>query len=572
MRIRHSLKAFIPVILMLVSERTVLAQGGPPMAYGGMPVVQQAPGPYGMPMAGPPQAPASYGMYPYQSPFQGMYEQTYQRDGTWFQKSVNGFGPANKPRESFVNLDFTRTINRKMSGLVGADGVQTYFQQNDPASDGITPGLDQFNYFDAVKASIIPQLKTNGIRLSGGFWNADDSGFLYSGGFQFDDTVTFDARERALAGRMSTAAALSFQRDPRGSNQPFNTGGRSDMDILKNDILAPGVVFDAADNVSYGAYGTTFDVLDRTLVNLYGIPTTSGNTPIVLNGETAPYDLQFILKQSINTGGANAAWAFSPVYEKDNIKVRPIVGGRYFRVDETFSFYGESTLLGYTAIGDADIPVNAKTFSPNDGRTPTTVVAQTYVLPAGTTDGIVYSYINSQVVTDLAGPEIGFQYELGSKKGIQLTGSTRLAAMYNTERLKMSGDNIGNFMGIEVVPDPITGNSVLTRMYDTSTYQGKSLNAFSDNVTGTHMSPLLEQSLNANIPIFSRVPVLRNMWQLEDAKLSLGWTLLVIGQVADPNDSIVYNSSPISGEFLHYQIERNTFYQNTFNIGVNWNY
>jgi len=184
----------------------------------------------------------------------------------------------------------------------------------------------------------------------------------------------------------------------------------------------------------------------------------------------------------------------------------------------------------------------------------------------------VYSYINSQVVSNLAGPEIGFQYELGSKKGIQITGSTRLAAMFNTERLKMSGDNIGNFMGVEVVEDPITGNNVFTRMYDTSTYQGPTLNASSDNATSTHMSPLLEQSLNAQIPIFNRVPVLRNMWQLEDAKLSLGWTLLVIGQVADPNDSIVYNSSPISGEFLHYHTERNTFYQNTFNVGVNWAY
>jgi len=511
-------------------------------------------------------------MYPYQSPFQGMYEQTYQRDGTWFQNSMSGFGPFNKPRESFVNLDFTRTYNRKMSGLVGADDVQTYFQQNDPASDGITPGLEYFNYFDAVKASAIPQLKTNGIRLSGGFWNPDGSGFLYSGGYQFQDTATFDARERALVGHMDTAEALRFQRNPLGDSQPFSLGGRTDMDILKNDILAPGVVFDSADNVSYGALGTTFDVLDRTLVNLYGIPTTSGNTPIVFNGETAPYDLQFILKQSMNTGGANAAWAFSPVYEKDNIKVRPTVGGRYFRIDETFNFYGESTLLGYTAIGDADIPVNAKTFSPADGKTPTTVTAQTYTLPTNTSDGIVYSYINSQVVSNLAGPEIGFQYELGSKKGIQITGSTRLAAMFNTERLKMSGDNIGNFMGVEVVPDPITGNNVFSRMYDTSTYQGPTLNAFSDNATSTHMSPLLEQSLNAQIPIFNRVPVLRNMWQLEDAKLSLGWTLLVIGQVADPNDSIVYNSSPISGEFLHYHTERNTFYQNTFNVGVNWAY
>lgn len=561
MRIRHSLKALIPVIMMLVSERTVLAQGGPPMPYGGMPT------------AGPQQPPASYGMYPYQSPYQGMFEQTYQSDGNWFQNSVNGFGPFNKPRESFINLEYTRTINQKLSGLVGAKGVQTYLQQNDPASNDISPGMSFYNYFDAAHSSIIPQVVSNGIKLSGGFWNPDGSGFLYSGGFQFQNTETFDARKVAMANRLDTATELAFQRDSgRMSNARFSLGGRTDLDILKNDILAPGAVFDSTDSVSYGLFGTTFDVLDRTLLNLYGIPTTSGNTPLVVNGETAPYDLEYVLKHTINTGGANAAWAFSPVYDNEGIKVRPVVGGRYFRIDETFRFNGESTLLSYTALGDADTPVNAKTFRPDDGTTPTTTTAQTYVLPTGVTDGIVYSYINSQVVSNLAGPEIGFQYELGRTKGIQITGSTRLAAMFNSERLRLRGDNIGNFMGIEVVPDPITGANIASRMYETSTQQGASLNAFQDTANSTHLSPLFEQSLSANIPIFSRVPVLKDMWQLEDARLSVGWTFLMIGQIAEPNESIVYDSSPVTGQFLHYQTERNTFYQNTFNFGVNWNY
>ena len=372
---------------------------------------------------------------------------------------------------------------------------------------------------------------------------------------------------------MDEALALQFQRDSgRIGYQPFNLGGRNDLDILKNDILAPGVVFDTADNVSYGLFGSTFDVLDRTLLNLYGLPTTSGNTPIVLNGETAPYDLNFVLRQTMNTGGAHAAWAFNPVYDNDNIKVRPIFGGRYFRIDETFQFDGASTLLSYNDDGDADTPINAKVFLPGTGIIPTTPPTRTYVAPIGPTSLIVYSYINSQVVSNLSGPELGFHYELGRTKGIQVTGSTRVAAMFNNEKLRLSGDNIGNFMGIEVVPDPVTGANIATRMYDTNTTQGPSLNAFTDRTSSTHLSPLLEQSLNAQIPIFGRVPVLKDMWQLEDAKLSLGWTFLLIGQVADPNDSIVYDSSPVTGEFLHYKADRNSFYQNTFNVGINWSY
>ena len=96
MRIRHSLKAIIPVILLLAGAQNVHAQGGPPMQ--GMPMP-------GYPQAGPQQVPGSYGMYPYQSPYQGMFEQTYQRDGTWFKNSVSGFGPNNRPRDWFMTLD-----------------------------------------------------------------------------------------------------------------------------------------------------------------------------------------------------------------------------------------------------------------------------------------------------------------------------------------------------------------------------------------------------------------------------------------------------------------------------------
>lgn len=570
MRIRHSLKSLIPVILMLASARTAQAQAGPPMpgmAGPGMP------GP-GMPMAGAQQIPGSYGMYPAQSPYQGMFEQTYQRDGTWFKNSVNGFGPSNKPRDWFVTLDYTKSFNRKMHGLVGADNVQTYFQQNDPANNGINPGLSFYRYFDAASASIIPQLSTNGIRLSGGFWNPDGSGFLYSGGYQFEGTSTFDARSHALADQLDTATALAFQRDGgRLGSQPVNLGGRTDLDIIKNEILAPGVIFDTTGNLPRGIFGTTNEVLNRNLFNLYGLPTTDGKTNSIMGGETSPYDLNYVISQSLSAGGANAAWAFSPVYDTDNIKVRPIFGGRYFRIDETFRFDGASTLLAYNDDGDADTPDNAKVFLPGTGVIPTTPTVRTYEAPIGRTSLIVYSYINSQVVSTLSGPELGFQYDLGRTKGIQVTGSTRVAAMFNNEKLKMRGDNIGNFMGTQLATeDPLTGETVSTDMFNTDTTQGPSRNAFSDTGSNTHLSPLFEQSFNAQIPIFGRVPVLQDMWQLKDAKLSLGWTFLLIGQVADPNDSIVYDSSPTTGDFLHYKSDRNTFYQNTLNVGVNWSY
>ena len=226
------------------------------------------------------------------------------------------------------------------------------------------------------------------------------------------------------------------------------------------------------------------------------------------------------------------------------------------------------------ATRDGDTPDNAKVFLPDTGVAPTTTTDGDYdVAVIGATDLVVYSYIRSQVVTNLYGPEIGLHYELGKGKGIRLSGGTRVAAMFNSETLRLSGDNMGNPMRTELaVADPITGATTESNMYDTSTRQGPSLNAFTDVATNTHISPLLEQTVTAEIPIFDRVPVLRDIAILEDAKLSVGWTGLFIGEVADPNKSINYTSSPVTGKFLSYRPNHANFIQNTFNFGVNWNY
>ena len=87
-----------------------------------------------------------------------------------------------------------------------------------------------------------------------------------------------------------------------------------------------------------------------------------------------------------------------------------------------------------------------------------------------------------------------------------------------------------------------------------------------------HVSPLFEQNLTANIPLFDRVPVLRDMPILENSSLQVGWTFLWIGEVADPANSIVWASNPRAGLFPTIDIHRNDFYQHTFRLGVNCEY
>ncbi len=110
-------------------------------------------------------------------------------------------------------------------------------------------------------------------------------------------------------------------------------------------------------------------------------------------------------------------------------------------------------------------------------------------------------------------------------------------------------------------------------MFDTSTDNGQlTQNAFRDSNETTHLSPMFEQSLNAELPIFSHVPVLRDVWQLEHARLRLGWTYTWIGEVANPTTSIRWESNPRAGVFPSLKIEREEFFQNTFNAGINWEF
>lgn len=568
MRIRHSLKAFVPFILMLAAGRNVQAQYGPPGSEG--------------------MAPPGFGVYQPQSPYQNVFDQTYESDGMWFNRTIQGL---DAQRDWFFNARYVQTRTRKLDGIFGADGVQTYTQQNDPAGDGLGGQQDLHFYgaFDPATADMIPKLKTHGIQIGGGFWNADGSGLLLNGSFTPEQTSTYDARARIEAMRMETYRALALVAG--GGRVPLpgaNAGGRTDLDIVKNDILAPGVVFDATDSISYGMYGTTFDVLDRTLMNLHGIPILHGTGDVRVtdeqNGTTVPYDLQFIMQHSIQTAGGSADWAFSPAYERGRLTVRPIFGGRYLQVDETFQFYGEGTRLTWGDL-DADAPITTKVPAPADGidddddfiidnideqngGTPGPGTSTTFIAPLGVNDLIVESFILSNVESSLAGPQFGFQYDLGDRDGLQLSGNTRFGLMLNREKIRLGGNNIFDFMGREVVPDPVTGANVFVRGFDTET----DLNRFADTSSSTHLSPLFEQGINAQIPIFRGVPVLKDMWQLEEAHLTVGASFLWVGQVADPNQSVYYESSPFAGVFPTIEPDRMSFYQTSFNVGINWSF
>ncbi len=563
MRIRHSLKAIVPFVLTLAAGQFVSAQDAFP-SPGTPPGFLPAPG------SGSPYSAGSV--------FDPRFSQTYNDEGMWFQHSRNGFGPNNSPRQPFLTLDYTYSRTRKLGGILGNTSSQSYYQQNDPDSDGIIDDLAYFRYFDPARGSYIPELRNSGLKATGGWWNVDGSGFIMDIGWQSDSSSEYDARAGLMSQRIDTATALALASN--GGNviaKPFKTNGGSDLGITLGYILAPGIPFDDTDSVDYGSWGTTFSILDRTLLNLHGIPIDDGS----LLGATIPYDLQFLMRHSLSTIGSSGAFAFAPIRDSGGIRINPTFGGRYQKVKEDFYFFGADSGLAYIGGGDDDTPENAKVYPPYNGidddddfivdniaedTDPEFVQINPY------DPVMVRAYHNTEVVSHLAGPEFGLRYVLGDEKGISISGASKLALMFNNEQVRISGDNLFNHMSISDTPDPVTGLFPALDGFDTNNLNGPSANAYTDSTSTVHLSPLFEQSLVAEIPLFENMPVLSDISILDGAKLRLGWTFLIIGEVADPLQSVHFTSNPQLNLYPKARADRDTFTQHTLNVGLDWSY
>lgn len=509
--------------------------------------------------------PPSFQSHPMISPFDHAVEEHFNSDGLWFRNIINGYGPGGGRYSSFLNIDYVRTNYRGLNGLVGDPNTVTFSQQNTLPNAAVgNAAFDFFNNFDAQNGNSIATLINNGIRLSGGVWNDEGWGFEGNVGFNGDNTSIFDSRAGLQAQRMHFSTALFLENNGGASNgQRTTLLNVFEREIIENEILNERV-FDTTNAETFGSLGSTFDILDRNLYVLHGLPMQNGVDP---DGFNQIFDLDFIMRHSIQTYGAGGHFVLGKVLNPRGISVHPIIGGRYLRVDETFRFDGVDSGLNYTFPIQDGIDDDGD-FIPDNVFEHTG--ADTFVQNNPSSQILIRSFINSRVRSELAGPEIGVQYALKKGHGININGSTRVGALINTERMSLTGDNIGDTATTTV--DLTTGNTILQDLFDTTTTAGATQNAFEDGQSSTHVSPMFEQSLTADVPIFARVPLLRNVPILEGARLRAGWTFLYVGEVADPNQSIVWHSNPRQGEFLHLRARRKSFYQNSFNFGINWEY
>ncbi|WP_339729108.1 hypothetical protein [uncultured Gimesia sp.] len=529
-----------------------------------------APGMPGIPMNAGPQS--SLSAFPRISPFEKMFQQHRVGDnGLWSYKSSN----AGKKYFFSAEALFARYQNPGGALLGNSSSISYLDMVEDQLIDATDDEVfDQFseneglNYFDAVHFNKVPSLDAPGTRLRWGWMNDDDSGFEFTGWWISQANSSWSAIENST-------------HKPNPANQAI-------MDIL----LSPPSFIDPLGNGTFtsipGITQTEINtILQNELMNLAGLPLDDGT----VNGVTVPYDLDFRIKSVSQAWGTNATWMSTPLVDKKALKIRTLAGARYMKVREGFGFVGvDSGLLYSDANNAASILPDLKLFSlptgsdeNEDGIVDNAGVVEDEGAGGGTdtaffiapTDAVTdipiiptTTYINNKVDTHLAGPEFGIQYDIGGDK-FKIWGQTKVGIMANQETIELEGDNVGMITRVE---DPNNPTSDRPKALIDPTAGNPNPNAFSDRQTHTHISPLFEQSIFMEMSIFDKVPVLKRMKILEEAKFKFGYTYIVAGEIARPYDSILWQGMPTRGLFPSINVKRESWSVGSWSIGIDWLY
>jgi hypothetical protein len=365
--------------------------------------------------------------------------------------------------------------------------------------------------FGAQDTGVLPNnLYSTGIRGTWGWFNPDDTGFVISGFMQNRGTSSYTLNDPLLVIDPSNGNYNPLRHLHAWFGLPVGAGGG----------LANG------DTDGDGLYGAVI-----------------------------PYDMGVRISFTSLLSGANSDYIFNPVYEKQNMKIRPLAGVRYIRLREDFLFDAYDSGLGYTvnntSTGSSSGGTGSSSGTSGVGYLTPAPLQTLFSLP-----NVLHSRLDSSTLSQMAGPEIGFRVDLGGKK-FQLWGQTKVAALANVTDRRISGYGIGNSFNI------ISPNTVAVMPTDPTK------TAFDTRQTTTSMSPMFEQSINFKVPVFNLVPYLNKMEIFERAQLQAGYTFLWIGDVYRPQNTIVWNQYPKTPQLND---QKSNFFNSTFNLGIEWQY
>ncbi|MCA9093427.1 MAG: hypothetical protein KDA68_08080 [Planctomycetaceae bacterium] len=246
---------------------------------------------------------------------------------------------------------------------------------------------------------------------------------------------------------------------------------------------------------------TSFPSIQSTLRARGSIPLDNG-IDAGATGATAEFDLDYKMGYKSGAWGSNIDWSPNAFIDKGPLKVRTVYGLTLTKIAEEFTFSGLQSNYGYF-------------IDPFSGD-----VIDSSVVDSGFpfTETTLFSRTNSLVT----GPEIGIRYDLGGDR-LKFWGMTKAGVGVNYETIELGGNNVWDTRD-HLTPTPTVTNPDPL--------------AFNSKERHTHVSPIFQQQLFAEAPIFQYMPYVRKMYLFRNANFRMGYNFLLIGEVARPTKSI----------------------------------
>lgn len=546
--------------------------------------------------------PPGYNPWPAISPYGPPVDQHYYHNGHWFRRIMTG------DRKYYAGLEalITRT-GAPPHALIGAGGVNVYTPEsvnqeengqpstNNPLAAqhsqaffekvvvelNDTPERDFTNQgtstggagttadiqiFPTMNAGVLQQtIGSGGVRGTWGFWNPDGSGAQLQAYWQDKGTSS------------ATFGDYPYYYDPNPDDLVLNpsiplTTGISNR-FIENFLTH-----------THPWFGLPLPGADRDGDGLPGV--------------VVPYDVGVQFDYSTSFYGGNLDWYFSPIYDRDWFKIKPVAGARVLRLQELFAFTGIDSGMGYTLSQDPRLTSNNTGGGGGGGGTtgqatpsiPFLIIDQGAVdlqfdNPAPRFDqdngylGLITSHLQSRTSGVLAGPEVGLRLDLGGDKFKVWTQSKFGLFAYYSDR-KVSGYNIGDHFNV-IVDDPQSFDSTFNPSRlpldpQTNSVPRNPLRAagiegstFSNTQRNTTVSPMFEQGVFVEAPILAYVPGINKMSLFEKANFTAGYTVIVLGNIYRPTSDINWAQFP---DFPTLNGNTDTFYTTNWSLGVNWNF
>ena len=536
MRFSHWLKTVASALLLSAAAGPVLAQGPGGPGYG-QPMFQPAYGTNDPGVLYPQGVPQGYQPYPAISPYGNVgFDQTFRdNDGLWFQRILNTdrefFGsmgvthnstrsPGNQHLGSeFIPYDVVSrslqgfTIPTYGQGGTGAAagggnavaGIPTSLVILDrrvipyvPTSAGVFTGRLVNDMFPIRDLSALGDFRSGGIDGQWGFFNEDGTGMAVSGFWTGH------------------------------GQQSFQMG----FDSINGIPITQDIITELNGRILFTRNGAI--PLDWGFQNLDGVYNGLGNVGMT------KYDLLFSYGVSTSTVGTDTNFYMTPIIQREALKVRPLIGGRYMHINEQFRFRGIDSGFDYTVTAQAGGGNNA--------------TANTWRPTAGSLVAVYDQYearLQNNVDTNLAGPQVGLRYDLGDGDEFRLWGQTIVGLMANQESYHLSGNNIGDQMGLIAFSNGLDMLATDAR--------------FNNTRTVNHVSPLFEQTFMAEMQILDMIPLVRKLPGIDNTVFRMGYTFTVVGEVARAGESIDWRGFP---DFPGIRPGREAWWTSRWSFGV----